>query len=281
VRIVARLLRRPLRLLGYAPIAVSPDDRPREVTVFDSPLESIYSRSEVVFHVPIERCSNLYFQRYGPADRNPYVKTVRDYLTGTHRAYEGSALYHYYERCRSDIRTDPYLEFIGTLAELDPRLSSPLTDGTPLPFPWDPASLKGQESSRPATSAEPLAHRLYPHDKARENFSRLTTLLESIEEHGYRPSSSPEGEIQGYFLRDRDAYRFIVRAGMHRTAVLSALGRDQIRATFRAGEPRTIDLTDLENWPQVRSGFYEPRIARMFFSRYFSLPEVRTEPPAT
>ncbi len=65
---------------------------------------------------------------------------------------------------------------------------------------------------------------------------------------------------------------------MHRTAVLSALGHERIRATFYGNHPRAIDLADLENWPQVRAGIYEPELAESFFLRYFSPDPPMVEP---
>lgn len=243
-----------------------------EITPFETPLDALFSPSRVVFTVPIQCCSNLYLQFYGPGANNPYVETVRDYMEGMHMKYEGSRLYHYYEQCRRDLLNDPFREFTNSLAQLMP--SSPGSKGRPLPFPWELTVAGRKQVPEPL---ELSGQFLYPHKKARENFSRLIRVYESIREKGYRPTSTPDGEIQGFFLKNLGDYRFIVQAGMHRSAVLSAMGYTRIRVTFRPNSFRAIDLIDIENWPQVRGGLYEPSVAERFFLRYFKLIQSHKE----
>ncbi len=276
---VRSLIRKAMLALGNGPARATEGSPAADVTPFARPLDAVYSQSRVVFSVPIERCRTPYFLSFLTDGSNPYVETARDYCEGKHTIYEGSCLYHYYERCRTDRRNDAFAAFIIALGESHPPFLMRVTEGSRPPFPWEPdtPSRERPPRGRPA-SAGSNADQEYPHEKARQNFSRLTNLCESIQNRGYLPTSAPDGEIRGFFLKRGDDYRFVVEAGMHRTAVLSALGYDKIRATFHGNHPRAIHLADLADWPQVRTGVYEPELAEKFFLRYFSPDPSMGEP---
>jgi hypothetical protein len=239
------------------------------VTPFETPLDAVYSMSRVVFEVPICYCQNLYFQSYAQGASNPYVETIRDYSTGIQTVYEGSRLYHYHERCRRDPLANPFEAFIANMAALCPRLAEWRTEGGRFPFPWDGPTPVPEQTQSGGAKLQGKATRIYLHEKAEQNFSRLVSVYESICRHGYQPTSAPDGEIHGFFLKRAGEYRFIVQSGMHRMAVLSALGYKEIRATFRRDSVRLINGADLENWPGVKAGVYEPHVARLFLERYF------------
>lgn len=264
---IKTLFRKVIRGLAISLRGPSASDKVLEITPLETPLLAIFSPSIVVFTVPIHRCSNPYFDFYAPAANNTYVETIRDYMDGRHTRYEGSRLYRYYEQCRLNPQNDPFRQFSNTLAKMMPSFHT--TNGRLPPFPWDSTVVRPKQVPLTPKTQESSGHLLYPHEKASENFTRLVRVYESIREKGYQPNSSPDGEIQGFFLKNRDDYRFIIKAGMHRTAVLSAMGHVRIRVTFLPNSFRVIDIADLELLPQVRGGLYEPEIARKFFMRYF------------
>src|SRR5699024_1394579 len=105
--------------------------------------------------------------------------------------------------------------------------------------------------------------------KGRFEFSRLIRTWESIQRKGYRPTRHSDGEIRGYFLKRGDDYRFMIRAGFHRAAVLSAMGFEHLRVKFKADFPRVIDWADLENWPLVCQGIVEEEVAERIFEQFF------------
>jgi hypothetical protein len=96
---------------------------------------------------------------------------------------------------------------------------------------------------------------------------RLSSLASSIKDRGYLPSA--KGGIAGHFMRRGDEYRFFVRSGKHRTAVLASLGYRTIPVGFRKNWPRLVDRDDSADWPLVRSGDVSREAAVRAFDRYF------------
>lgn len=98
---------------------------------------------------------------------------------------------------------------------------------------------------------------------------RLARLGRSVAEDGYNPDRF--GDIHGTFLRMGDEYRFFVRRGNHRAAVLAAQGWDHIPVTLTEDWPRVIDAGDAANWPLVRQRRIGVEAARAIFASYFLL----------
>lgn len=95
----------------------------------------------------------------------------------------------------------------------------------------------------------------------------MTTTIDSIRTKGYHPEN--HGHIEGYFLKKQQDYKFFVMGGKHRAASLCHLGYDSIPVKMRSGCPRVIDRRDAEDWPLVRSGEIDVKLARSIFDRYF------------
>lgn len=100
---------------------------------------------------------------------------------------------------------------------------------------------------------------------------RLTDLARRIQRAGYQPERY--GDIAGFFLVRGEDFRFFVRGGKHRTAVLAWMHPQQaIPVTFKRDWPRIIDRGDHCNWPLVRSGEVSAALALEIFDRYFDAP---------
>jgi hypothetical protein len=95
---------------------------------------------------------------------------------------------------------------------------------------------------------------------------RLNTILSSVEKSGFRPDLY--GPITGYFLQDRDDFRFVVRGGKHRASVLAALGHEHIPVSFKPKWPRLIN-PQITEWPAVREGALPATTAATILRRYF------------
>jgi hypothetical protein len=97
--------------------------------------------------------------------------------------------------------------------------------------------------------------------------SRLVETEASIRRDGYQPER--HGDINGHVLRDGDRFRFFVRGGKHRAAVLAHMGWPAVPVAFRPGWPRSIDSRDVGQWPLVQAGALSEAVARAIFVRYF------------
>jgi hypothetical protein len=96
---------------------------------------------------------------------------------------------------------------------------------------------------------------------------RLMTIASSIRKYGYRPETF--GYIEGHFLLRGNRYRFFVRGGKHRAAVLTYYGNDTITVRVRPTWPRVIADETINEWPLVRSGEISPVLADKILERYF------------
>jgi len=109
---------------------------------------------------------------------------------------------------------------------------------------------------------------------------RVREIAQGIRAEGYRPDLY--GDIEGCFLRSGDDFRFFIRGGKHRAAVLAALApQAPIPVTFKAGWPRVIDRAGAEEWPLVHAGKISATLARAVFDRYFEGNPVMAEAPAS
>ena len=97
--------------------------------------------------------------------------------------------------------------------------------------------------------------------------SRLTSLARDISEKGYLPDKYEH--IEGHFFRRGQEFRFFVRGGKHRAAVLAFLGHELIPVRVRPSWPRAIEAGQEQDWPLVASGEVDAKLARGIFERYF------------
>ena len=106
---------------------------------------------------------------------------------------------------------------------------------------------------------------------------RLDETCKSIVNKGYLPDR--HGDISGYFLRRESEFRFKVRGGKHRAAVLTHLGLEKLPVRMKPGWPRVIDRAHSAEWPLVQSGLVDEKLALAIFDRHFdrqSLTEVQS-----
>lgn len=275
MRGVRRLLTRPVRAvldrLGYTIVPKRAAPAAPAVTPLAIPTDAIYAQSDIVFEVPLAKCTYPYLLSYGPDGWHPFVDTLREYGSGAHTRYEGSVLNRYYEKFQPRTHLDVFFADVDKdEALLRSRLSQFAADRYAPFLPWDLGVIpirgeKGLDASHGIQAYGPVSDA-----KGRLEYARLTETYRSIRTRGYRVTAAPDAEIRGYFLRGEEDYRFIVDAGLHRMAVLAALGYDPVRVKFYPHHPRTIDLADLGNWPQVKAGVVEAQVARHLFQRFFA-----------
>jgi hypothetical protein len=183
--------------------------------------------------------------------------------------YESSMLNKYYELYQPESAWDIFLGEDGGDGFSDACLKNYPTAAYFPPNPWDGHLIRargegGLPQSEGVQGYGPVSPR-----KGQLEFARLTGVFRSIQQHGYKPTGGPDGEIRGYFLRLDGDYRFFVRAGLHRMAALTALGHPTVRVRFKANYPRCVDLADIDHWPLVSGGFLERDQAAHIFRRHF------------
>lgn len=259
-----------LALTGYTKARNPASSVAPPPTSFATPTDAIYARTDVVFEVPSAKCHFSYLFPYAPDAWNPFVQTLLEYGDGRRRTYEGSVLARYYERFQPTTTLDLFLGAVEQDETLRRCRTNQLTLDSYAPLvPWAPRPRllrgeKGLDATHGSQAYGPVS-RL----KGQLEFSRLVATYDSIRQRGYRPDGTPDGDIRGYFLRHDDDYRFVVRAGFHRMAVLAALGHERIRVKFYPHYPRLIASAALGEWPQVKAGFMEPAVAKSIFLTFF------------
>lgn len=239
------------------------------VTPFDHPLDAIYQFEDVVFELPIVKVYYPYQFCYAIDAWHPFVKTLLEFAVNPALTYEDSTLHNYYQMYQPETVREVLL--LGETSELGEELSAyPVPQYLPT-LPWDPTIetyMRGEAglgASHGNQGFGPVSDK-----KGELEFQRLIDTFLSIKTQGYQPKATGDGEITGYFVRHNDDYRFIIRGGLHRTAVLGALGYEAIRVTFYKGYPRWVDTHRISEWPLVRQGYITAETALAITERFFT-----------
>ncbi|WP_141737117.1 hypothetical protein [Marinobacter sp. X15-166B] len=102
---------------------------------------------------------------------------------------------------------------------------------------------------------------------------RIYRLIRSIKTHGYRRHDGRDGDILGIMLRtENNQWCWRVSGGIHRAAVLSALGSDTIPVRI----VQVINREDVDHWPGVISGIFSRQAALAVFDAVLegSVPQI-------
>lgn len=193
------------------------------------------------------------FQGGYPYNRHhPFVQTL----------FEGPlALERFYKRCAPESLAEMYkIPSTGLVGETLPPWELPWltrTRGPPGAEGWLGIE-HGVSYYGPCTS-----------EKIDFEYRRLVSLVMKIRCRGYLPERF--GYIEGHFLRRGEEFRFFVRGGKHRAAVLTYLGYDLIPVRVRQSWPRVIEAGREHEWPLVTSGDIDVNLAMQIFGRYFQV----------
>ncbi len=103
--------------------------------------------------------------------------------------------------------------------------------------------------------------------KVTAEYQRLISVASRIEHEGYRPDLHEH--IAGNFLQLEKDFRFFVRGGKHRAAALVHLGYERIPVRVRSDWPRVVAAGTEQDWPLVRRGDVDQRLAAQILERYF------------
>lgn len=250
-----RQLRRQARLkLGYRPYRNA-----EEVTVSPDALGDIdrlaYWASEHRFariNLPIEIVvmEGAFAYRGG---YNPLIDGLQDGAGALARFYEGFQPVNLAERYR--------------IASGETGADLPLW-WFPWIYPMGKLKPKGEEGLGPEHGFSTYGP-VTPEKLALE-VRRLDFARRSIAKAGYRPDI--HDDISGFFLKRGEEFRFVVRGGKHRAAVLAATGAETLPVRMKRGWPRLIDRRLSADWPAVRAGEMSEAFALAFFDVHFERP---------
>ncbi|MDF1522166.1 MAG: hypothetical protein P1P87_05030 [Trueperaceae bacterium] len=228
----------------------------------------MHLHGQVLFDVPAAACVYPHGASYDPQRWHPFTATLRQYRDlGGDVTYETSILRSYYERFQPATLLELFFppEVVATnedasLAHLQPCEVEPV-------LPWDaalvaPMGEAGLDPSHGHQGFGPVSAA-----KGRLEFGRLTHLWDELHREPFDVDEN--GGVQGYFLLRGADYRFVVRVGFHRVAVLSALGVPKVRVHFVDGQARAWHAETLARWPLVRTGVYPEPLARRFVDQFF------------
>lgn len=210
---------------------------------------------------------------YGPNSWHPFVETVSQLLKNPDLDYEESVLNSHYSTWQP--RTVAESQFpVGNSPE--PVLSRLAAHTLFEPWLLQPPPCDNPLNPQCRPSGAPLHGPVDPHEGLNE-FARLQTMIDSIERYGYNPDEFPRGLITGIVLKHEGRQRFLVVHGQHRTAVLAAMGRDEIEVGIRGDGPSVVDSSEAEQWPHVIRGLVSAETAVAQLARYFP-DEVEDDP---
>lgn len=206
---------------------------------------------KVVLHVPVERLVMQGALRYADTASHPFLRALDE---------GASALQAYY----AQRQPRSFCEFYGVSPTVAADEQVPCWE-----LPWlhrlrrvPPPGEAGLGAEHGVSYYGPTSPR-----KVEVEYQRLASLKQRVLRMGYLPEVY--GHIVGVFmLDDAGEYRFFVRGGKHRTAVLAHLGHRSIPVTFKPDWPRMVRERDAAYWPLVEDGVLSETVARAAFRRY-------------
>lgn len=217
------------------------------------------------YTVPVEKMVGRPIFGYGPKSWHPLKAACEELIADIDAPYQGSILQRFYATFQpTTVAEAHHLEDAGPLETLSVlSLFEPWSRPRP-PYddPFSPQTPSGTPVFGPLT------------DEAGEvEWQRLRRSVVSVRDYGYQPRLFAQGRINVTVLRSRGEERYLVMHGLHRTAVLSAMGLERIEVGIDHRNPWVIDENQVDRWPYVRSGFVTKDLAVRNLRRYFVTSE--------
>jgi hypothetical protein len=284
MRCIRKIIKTPFHLVGLDLIRKSPAD-PESLPLFDDPFEALCYRQggePAAFRCPLEYTINENGFSYSPDGWHPFVATLREYVAGESTGYEDSVLRRFYETHQPNHAAEAIAGFDQAPSEYEnyPAHVYRLT-------PWRSKTADCVDQSVRSWSVRDSivhsrVHSISKHDwsfdkdgfqyhgpvserKGRLEYQRLVSIYESIEEDDY---DRAHGHATFLLLRRGTEFRYLNwGTGNHRTAAMTALGKETIPAVFSS--PYIVDVGMAKYWPQVRSGAWTHEQAEAYFNHLF------------
>jgi hypothetical protein len=195
---------------------------------------------------------------------DPFVETVNDYRNGVCVTYKGSILEKYYRFWQPKNAAE--LLGLSEYEASEALLRTP-PPGTVWPWDFDHPERRAQQNH---VGDEGWQHcGPVTQDKGRMEFSRYQKVADSIIKNGYqRNPDTIDGDIAAQVLVRGREWKFLICDGMHRFAVLKALGFSTIPVCLRRW-PMLIRREDVLSWPNVTNLLFNADSATKIFDRLF------------
>jgi hypothetical protein len=235
-----------------------------------NPIEAYY-RSQgrpFVLNIPLTKCFSIDFS--GANTNNPFVKTLLAYEKGACNAYRESPLMDFYEKWQPTHTT---------YFDKDNREIAPPWDyGLKRSINLTEARLKRKNFQSIRKQLKLTESGIFGHinrgpvseEFGEITFQRLVKIYNSIKEKGYLPESSLDGHIRACLYVTENDYRVSISCGKHRMAALQALGYQEVPVQFGPPQfPVIIRRDEVDNWPNVRAGYYTREEALSLFDHKF------------
>lgn len=104
-------------------------------------------------------------------------------------------------------------------------------------------------------------------EKLKVEVERLYRIMQSIRRHGFVRNDFPDGDIRVDILVEAPGdWRWLVKSGHHRAAVMSALGFTTVPIRVDS----IVCREEADVWPQVMAGTYSRHLALKVFDNIFS-----------
>jgi hypothetical protein len=248
--------------------------------LLDDPMAAVHlarGGTAVAFECPLEMVRDTQGFSFAADGWHPLVAAIHDQLGRRGDQYRGSVLQRYFASFQPPTALDAIpgfnVEERCELAELPPHLFG-LT-------PWFAASAaRLDQDVRRWSGGDAAKHGLVEFDLDRHGVAyfgpaseelgemeirRLRWVYQAIKAQGF---DRDKGDCRFYLVRrDGDIRAVALGGGRHRTSAMAALGRAFIPAQFEP--PIAIDVRDVAEWPQVRSGVWSQKDALRYVDHLF------------
>jgi len=217
------------------------------------------------YTVPVEKMVGRPIFGYGPKSWHPLKAACEEIIATIDAPYETSTLRRFYATFQpKTVAEAHHLDDAGPLGELPvSSLFEPWSlPRPPYDDPFNPQAPSGTPVFGPQSD-----------DAGEVEWQRLRRSVISVRDYGYQPRLFPQGRINVTVLRSQGEERYLVMHGLHRTAVLSAMGHQRIEVGVDHRNPWIVDENQVDDWPYVRSGFVTRDLAVRNLRRYFTKPE--------
>jgi hypothetical protein len=242
-------------------------------------VEEALSNKKAQFWCPIDLCLCENGRAFGERRWHPLSETAKAILGGASVAYKGSILERYYQTWQPQDAASAVIGLSQSALALRafpphgyhmvPWGSRPLQEMLDLTEIWHARDMS-EHGHRVLGIARYGFNGHGPVSEAlgQVEFSRVMALVRGIRKHGYDRTSGlshgDRGVCVGLLKRGQEQ-RFINGGGLHRTAVMHALGRSHIPAKCMG----VIDRDEAADWASVRSGLWTLTEALRYFDHLF------------
>lgn len=259
--------------------------RTKNEVLYDNPYDALFRGSSLV-RVQIKDCTDKLGFNYG--EWQPWVETAKQIIEQSPKNidYQSSVVCRFYEQWSLPLLTDVFSSQISDEKYRNHFLK--VFHGNFLPF-CD--AFPGELEKRIAISTRYLesdnrnaGYRLtvdrsinrdgtWTIEKGKIETERLRKLIDSIQTNGYKRSWQADGDVLAYALERNHTFKYVIVSGLHRIAVLAALGHQTI--TLRLFRNVVVNRHTISSWPLVKQGVYTPDSALAYFNHMFDFDSRR------